>query len=38
MTTILIDADACPVVKETIRIAGTFGFRCILLRYDPRNA
>lgn len=31
MTTILIDADACPVVKETIRIAGTFGFRCILI-------
>jgi uncharacterized protein YaiI (UPF0178 family) len=31
MPTILIDADACPVVKETIRIAGQFGFRCILI-------
>ena len=31
MTTILIDADACPVVNETIRIAEHFGFRCILI-------
>lgn len=31
MTTILIDADACPVVNETIRIAEYFGFRCILI-------
>ena len=31
MTTILIDADACPVVNETIRIAENFGFRCILI-------
>lgn len=31
MTTILIDADACPVVNETIQIAGKFGFRCILI-------
>ncbi|MCG7335924.1 YaiI/YqxD family protein [Sporosarcina sp. ACRSM] len=31
MTTILIDADACPVVNETIRIAENFGFRCMLI-------
>ena len=31
MTTILIDADACPVVNETIRIAENFGFRVILI-------
>lgn len=31
MATILIDADACPVVNETIRIAEHFGFRCILI-------
>jgi uncharacterized protein YaiI (UPF0178 family) len=31
MSTILIDADACPVVNETIRIAKQFGFRCILI-------
>lgn len=31
MATILIDADACPVVNETIRIAGKFGFRCVLI-------
>jgi len=31
MATILIDADACPVVDETIRIAKQFGFRCILI-------
>ena len=34
MTTILIDADACPVVNETIRIAEYFGFRVYpYLRY-----
>ncbi|MCZ2257715.1 YaiI/YqxD family protein [Sporosarcina sp. G11-34] len=31
MATILIDADACPVVNETIRISKTFGYRCILI-------
>lgn len=31
MTTILIDADACPVVNETIQVAQQFGFPCILL-------
>lgn len=31
MPTILIDADACPVVKETIQIAKEYGFRCILI-------
>ncbi|MFS0574551.1 YaiI/YqxD family protein [Sporosarcina sp. 179-K 3D1 HS] len=31
MATILIDADACPVVDETIRIAKQFGFRCMLI-------
>lgn len=28
---ILIDADACPVVNETIRIAKQHGFRCVLI-------
>lgn len=31
MTTILVDADGCPVVNESIAIAKTFGFRCILI-------
>ena len=31
MPAILIDADACPVVNETIRIAKQHGFRCILI-------
>ncbi|WP_342514918.1 YaiI/YqxD family protein [Sporosarcina sp. FSL K6-1522] len=31
MATILIDADACPVVSETIRIAKQFKFPCILI-------
>ena len=31
MTTILIDADACPVVNETIQISKQFGFDCILI-------
>lgn len=31
MPAILIDADACPVVNETIQIAGHYGFRCILI-------
>ncbi|KXH86887.1 YaiI/YqxD family protein [Sporosarcina sp. HYO08] len=31
MATILIDADGCPVVNETIRIARQFGLRCILI-------
>ncbi|MHA6258289.1 YaiI/YqxD family protein [Sporosarcina sp. CAU 1771] len=31
MTTILIDADACPVVDETIRISKQFKFPCILI-------
>lgn len=31
MPTILIDADACPVVTETIQIAKQYGFRCILI-------
>lgn len=31
MPTILIDADACPVVNETIQIAQQFGFPCILI-------
>lgn len=31
MPTILIDADACPVVNETIRIAKQHGFPCILI-------
>lgn len=31
MATILIDADACPVVNETIRIAKQFKFPCILI-------
>ena len=31
MPAILIDADACPVVNETIQIAGQYGFRCILI-------
>jgi uncharacterized protein YaiI (UPF0178 family) len=31
MPTILIDADGCPVVKETIRIAGQYDFPCILI-------
>ena len=31
MPAILIDADACPVVNETIQIAQQYGFRCILI-------
>lgn len=31
MPAILIDADACPVVNETIQIAEHYGFRCILI-------
>jgi len=31
MPSILIDADACPVVNETIDIARHYGFRCILI-------
>lgn len=31
MPTILIDADACPVVNETIQIARQHGFPCILI-------
>lgn len=31
MPTILIDADACPVVNETIEIARQQGFRCVLI-------
>lgn len=31
MPTILIDADACPVVNETIQIAKQHGFPCILI-------
>lgn len=31
MPAILIDADACPVVNETIRIAKQHGFSCILI-------
>lgn len=31
MPAILIDADACPVVNETIAIAQQYGFRCILI-------
>jgi len=31
MPTILIDADACPVVNETIEIAKQYGFNCILI-------
>jgi uncharacterized protein len=31
MPAILIDADACPVVSETIQIARQYGFRCILI-------
>lgn len=31
MPTILIDADACPVVNETIEIAKHYGFHCILI-------
>lgn len=31
MTTILIDADACPVVSETIQISKQFNFDCILI-------
>lgn len=31
MPTILIDADACPVVNETIEIAAKYGFHCILI-------
>lgn len=31
MPTILIDADACPVVNETIEIAKHYGFQCILI-------
>lgn len=31
MATILIDADACPVVQETIRISKQFKFPCILI-------
>lgn len=31
MPAILIDADACPVVNETIRIAKQHGFRCVLI-------
>lgn len=29
--TIYIDADGCPVVNETIRVAGEFGVPCVLL-------
>ena len=29
--TIYIDADGCPVVNETIKVAGEFGIECILL-------
>lgn len=31
MPTILVDADACPVVNETIQIANEYGFHCILI-------
>ena len=31
MPTILVDADACPVVNETIQIASQYGFYCILI-------
>lgn len=31
MPTILIDADACPVVNETIKIAQEYGYHCILI-------
>ncbi len=31
MPTILVDADACPVVNETIQIAIQYGFHCILI-------
>ena len=31
MTMILIDADACPVVNETIEISKQFGFGCLLI-------
>ncbi|CAM3247668.1 YaiI/YqxD family protein [Filibacter tadaridae] len=31
MATILVDADGCPVVNESIRIAKQFGFPCILI-------
>lgn len=31
MTTILVDADGCPVVNETIQIAEASGFSCVLI-------
>ena len=31
MMRILIDADGCPVVPQTIQIAGKYGLECILL-------
>ena len=31
MPAILIDADACPVVNETIQIAELYGYRFILI-------
>lgn len=31
MRRILIDADGCPVVDETIKIAGRFGLECLIL-------
>ncbi|MBE1555415.1 YaiI/YqxD family protein [Sporosarcina limicola] len=31
MATVLVDADGCPVVDESIRIARQFGFPCILI-------
>ncbi len=31
MTTILVDADGCPVVEESIKIAFQYGFKCVLI-------
>lgn len=31
MTTILVDADGCPVINETIAIAKVYGFPCVLI-------
>lgn len=31
MVTILVDADGCPVVTETIAVAKNFGFDCVLV-------
>ena len=43
MTHILVDADGCPVVGETVRIAAAFGVPCVLVcdtahRFDGRGA